>query len=57
MVTPSNNHRPPKWADRFLAWFCRNELLEEIKGDLHEFYALELGDKKPWQAKLFSCMS
>ncbi len=53
MAAPLNNHRPPKWADRFLAWFCRDELLEEIKGDLHEFYALELGDKKPWQAKLY----
>lgn len=51
MTAPSNKHEPPKWADRFLAWFCRDELLEEIKGDLHEFYAVELGDKNPWQAK------
>lgn len=27
---------PPQWADRFLAWFCAEELLEEIQGDLHE---------------------
>ena len=53
MADDPNRHQPPKWADRFLAWFCRDELLEEIKGDLHEFYALELGDKKPWQATLY----
>lgn len=29
---------PPKWADRFLTWFCSEELLEEIQGDLYEAY-------------------
>lgn len=29
---------PPKWADRFLVWFCSEELLEEIQGDLHEAF-------------------
>lgn len=29
---------PPKWADRFLIWFCSEELLEEIQGDLYEAY-------------------
>lgn len=29
---------PPRWADRFLAWFCSEALLEEIQGDLHEAY-------------------
>lgn len=29
----------PKWADRFLVWFCADELLEEIQGDLHESFA------------------
>lgn len=32
------NTRPPKWADRFLAWYCNPELLEEIQGDAHELY-------------------
>ncbi|NRB52008.1 MAG: ABC transporter permease [Saprospiraceae bacterium] len=53
MGTPLNNHHPPKWADHFLAWFCRDELLEEIKGDLHEFYVQELSDQKLWKAKLY----
>lgn len=29
---------PPKWADHFLRWFCAEDLLEEIQGDLHEAY-------------------
>lgn len=31
--------QPPRWADRFLAWYCRSELLEEIQGDVHELFA------------------
>ncbi|HMV88667.1 MAG TPA: ABC transporter permease [Cyclobacteriaceae bacterium] len=31
-------HAPPKWADRFLAWYCRHDLLEEIQGDVYELY-------------------
>jgi putative ABC transport system permease protein len=31
-------HSPPKWADRFLSWYCRHDLLEEIQGDVYELY-------------------
>ncbi|WP_057938534.1 ABC transporter permease [Algoriphagus resistens] len=30
--------KPPKWADRFLAWYCREDLLDEIQGDIYELY-------------------
>ena len=30
--------RPPQWAERFIEWYCRPELLEEIQGDLHEVF-------------------
>lgn len=30
--------KPPKWADRFLEWYCRADLLEEIQGDAHELF-------------------
>jgi len=33
----SNSH-PPKWANRFLEWYCRPELLEEIQGDIYEVF-------------------
>ncbi|MDN5204673.1 ABC transporter permease [Fulvivirgaceae bacterium BMA10] len=42
---------PPKLADRFLSWFCKGELLEEIQGDLHEYYE-ELVDKPKWKRNL-----
>lgn len=29
---------PPKIADRLLQWFCRNDLLSEIQGDLFELF-------------------
>lgn len=32
------NVQPPKWADRFMSWYCNPELLEEIQGDAHELY-------------------
>ncbi|MEP1093999.1 MAG: ABC transporter permease [Cyclobacteriaceae bacterium] len=31
------NH-PPKWALSFLRWFCREDYLPEIEGDLFELY-------------------
>ncbi len=30
--------QPPRWADRFFGWYCRNELAESVMGDLHERY-------------------
>ncbi|MEL6557991.1 MAG: FtsX-like permease family protein [Bacteroidota bacterium] len=34
----SQKLQPPKIASRFLQWFCAEELLEEIEGDLHEAF-------------------
>lgn len=33
-----NTAHPPKWADRFLSWYCNPRFLEEIQGDAHELY-------------------
>ncbi len=33
-----HQHKPPKWAERFLEWFCAPHLHEDIQGDLHEYY-------------------
>ncbi len=35
----SKNH-PPRWAVKFLKWYCRPELLEEIEGDLYELFEI-----------------
>lgn len=31
-------HSPPKWADRFLKWYCDPDLLEDLQGDLYEIH-------------------
>lgn len=33
---------PPRWATRFLEWYCHPRLLEEIQGDLLELYERDL---------------
>ncbi len=34
--------QPPVWAQRFLWWFCKEELYEDIEGDLYEYYSRRL---------------
>lgn len=48
----NENHTPPQWAIFFLLWFCREELVEEIEGDLKEFYIEDLSQKSRFRAKL-----
>ena len=50
MNRSSKPYTSPKSADRFLEWFCKGELLEEIKGDLFENYQIELTEKGRWKA-------
>ena len=34
-------HTPPVWAERFLNWFCKDNLLEPIQGDLYEQFLID----------------
>ena len=34
----TNDITPPKWAQKLLAWYCRPELLEDLEGDLNEYF-------------------
>lgn len=34
----SENKKPPQWAYRFLEWYCRPEIFEDLAGDLEECY-------------------
>ncbi len=43
--------KPPRWADQFLVWYCRSELLEEIQGDAHELF-YRTAKKSEWKAKI-----
>jgi ABC-type antimicrobial peptide transport system permease subunit len=31
-------HIPPRWATKLLSWYCRPELLEDLEGDLMEYF-------------------
>ncbi|MBY0435801.1 MAG: ABC transporter permease [Cyclobacteriaceae bacterium] len=50
MKPTTTNHRPPtppRWADTFLRWYCRADLLEEIQGDVYElFYRVAMQNKR-----------
>jgi putative ABC transport system permease protein len=46
------NASPPKWADRFLQWYCNPRLLEEIQGDAHELYARTLKEANRHKADI-----
>lgn len=37
----SQQPTPPRWADRFLQWYCRADVLEEIQGDAYELFYRE----------------
>jgi putative ABC transport system permease protein len=60
MKTRNNQHlddhgiekpvEPPKWAQHLLRWYCRPELLEDLQGDLNEYFARNLLTKGPKRA-------
>src|SRR5258706_13788533 len=43
---------PPKWAQRFLVWYCKPELLEDLQGDLNEYFDRNVKSKGPLKARL-----
>lgn len=43
--------RPPKYAEKFLNWFIKDELAEEVMGDLEENFFQHLRNKSPFKAK------
>lgn len=47
---------PPKFADRFLKWYCRAELWDEIQGDLLEEFQEDVEDVGLRKARLLYWM-
>lgn len=43
---------PPRWAQRFLRWYCRPELAEDLEGDLNEYFERNLNQFGPRRARL-----
>jgi putative ABC transport system permease protein len=51
-VNKTENHiSPPKWANRFLKFYCKNEFLEEIQGDVHELFEVRIRSVSEPKAK------
>ena len=48
----SNTPTPPKLAQRFLRWFLRDNIAEEVQGDLNEQFYSTLDKTAPFRAKL-----
>src|SRR6516162_2664518 len=46
------NIQPPRWATRFLQWYCKPELLEDLQGDLNEFFERNVQTKGARLARL-----
>ncbi|WP_229214877.1 ABC transporter permease [Dyadobacter bucti] len=44
--------RPPRWAQRLLSWYCKPSLLEDLQGDLNEYFERNLKNKGARRARL-----
>src|SRR3954470_11375606 len=42
---------PPIWATRLLSWYCKPELLEDLEGDLNEYFQRNIKSKGIRKAK------
>ncbi|MVM37506.1 FtsX-like permease family protein [Spirosoma sp. HMF3257] len=48
--------QPPRWAQRLLCWYCRPDLLEDLQGDLNEYFDRNLETKGARRARLIYCL-
>lgn len=46
------NVTPPRWATRLLAWYCKPALLEDLEGDLNEYFERNVKTKGATRARL-----
>lgn len=48
----SKKKAPPLWATKFLRWYCKDELLEDLEGDLNEYFQRNIKSNGKRKAKL-----
>src|SRR5258705_358008 len=51
-MSDEKNIHPPRWAERLLEWYCRSALLEDLQGDLNEYFERNKLSKGIGRAKL-----
>lgn len=44
--------QPPRWMDKLLAFYCEESLLEDLQGDLYEYFERNCNNKGPLMAQL-----
>ncbi|MEP2025029.1 MAG: ABC transporter permease [Reichenbachiella sp.] len=49
------NLQPPKWAQRLLKWYCREDRFEELSGDLEELYQIRCEQGSRLKANFSYC--
>jgi len=52
MKSPDKKDLPPKWAQQFLAWYCKPDLLEDLQGDLNEYFERNVNSQGIKKARL-----
>lgn len=48
----NEQRHPPSWARRFVAWYCKPGLAEDLTGDLNEYFERNVRSLGPGRAKL-----
>jgi putative ABC transport system permease protein len=51
LTMQKDNIQPPRWAQRILQWYCKPSLLEDLQGDLNEYFARHVERYGPRRAK------
>jgi ABC-type antimicrobial peptide transport system permease subunit len=54
---PEDKYTPPRLARRFLRWYCRAELLDEVEGDLAELFERRAKEQGLFRARLRYCLN
>jgi len=52
VMRDSKKIAPPLWATKFLRWYCKDELLEDLEGDLNEYFERNIRSSGVRKAKL-----
>ncbi len=55
-MKPRREPKPPRWAQRLLSWYCRQEILEDLEGDLNEVFDRNCRAHGAFRAKLIYCV-
>jgi len=50
-MKPKKDAYPPRWAERLLSWYCKPSLLEDLQGDLFEYFERNVKTKGARRAR------